>query len=98
MLKTVTFIFLLSSLVAINSLQSVAHGQIAASAQTASSVVVESGKFRFYETKQPRGEETYELTRSAKGKLALTVKTLLPFAEQDTKPQVSATLRAGADL
>ena len=100
MLKTVTSILVLSSLVAINSLQSTAQSQLAASgpAQTPSSAVVESGKFRFYETRQPRGEETYELTRSAKGEFAVTVKTALPFAEQDTKPQVSATLRASADL
>jgi imidazolonepropionase-like amidohydrolase len=100
MLKTVTSVLVLSTLVAINSLQSIAQSQVAASgsAQTPSSAVVESGKFRFYETKQPRGEETYELTRSAKGEFAVTVKTALPFAEQDTKPQVSATLRARADL
>src|SRR6476469_6816365 len=98
--ENVISIFVLSSLVVIDSLQGTAQSQLAASgsAQTPSSAVVESGKFRFYETRQPRGEETYELTRSSKGEFDVTVKTALPFAEQDTKPQVSATLRASADL
>jgi imidazolonepropionase-like amidohydrolase len=59
--------------------------------------VIESGKFRFYETKQIRGEENYQITKSATGELTLTTKIDLPFAEQDNKPQVSASLRASAD-
>jgi imidazolonepropionase-like amidohydrolase len=59
--------------------------------------VIESGKFRFYETKQIRGEENYEIKKSATGELTLTTKIDLPFAEQDNKPQVSASLRANAD-
>lgn len=67
-------------------------------AQTSSSSVIESGKFRFYETKQPRGEETYELRRSATGEFLLTAKTDLPFAEQENKPLVNVTLRTSADF
>src|ERR1051325_1110524 len=59
--------------------------------------VIESGKLRFYETKQIRGEENYEIKKSATGELTLTTKTDLPFAEQDNKPQVSASLRMSAD-
>jgi imidazolonepropionase-like amidohydrolase len=67
-------------------------------AQTGSSPVIESGKFRFYETKQIRGEETYEITRSANGELLLTAKTDMPFAEQENKPLVNVTLRTSADF
>jgi imidazolonepropionase-like amidohydrolase len=66
--------------------------------QTSSSPLIESGKFRFYETKQIRGEETYEITRSAAGELLLTAKTEMPFAEQETKPLVNVTLRTIADF
>ena len=59
--------------------------------------VIESGKLQFYETKQIRGEENYEIKKSATGELTLTTKTDLPFAEQDNKPQVSASLRMSAD-
>ncbi len=67
-------------------------------AQTGSSAVIESGKFRFYETKQPRGEETYEITRTANGELLMTAKTEMPFAEQESKPLVNVTLRTSADF
>src|SRR6185295_16957669 len=59
--------------------------------------VIESGKFHFYETKQTRGEENYEIKRSSTGELTLTTKIDLPYAEQDNKPQVSASLRTSAD-
>jgi imidazolonepropionase-like amidohydrolase len=59
--------------------------------------VIESGKLHFYETKQIRGEENYEIKKSATGELTLTTKTDLPLAEQDNKPQVSASLRMSAD-
>ena len=61
------------------------------------SSVIESGKFHFYETKQLRGEENYEINKPAAGELTLTTKIDLPFAEQDNKPQVSASLRMSAD-
>jgi imidazolonepropionase-like amidohydrolase len=83
------------------SITDVALGQTTASpnaAQTSSSPVIESGKFRFYETKQIRGEETYEIARSANGELLLTAKTEMPFVEQENKMLVNVTLRTGADF
>src|SRR5689334_6751143 len=59
--------------------------------------VIEQGKFHFYETKQIRGEEDYTITRGTDDELLVQAKTTLPFAEQDTKPAVTATLRTGAD-
>jgi hypothetical protein len=55
--------------------------------------VIERGKFRFYETKQIRGEEDYTISRITGDELLIRAKTTLPFAEQDTKPLVNATLR-----
>ncbi len=59
---------------------------------------VETGKFRFYETKQIRGEETYAIRRAAGGELIIQAKTDMPFAEQDKKPLVNTTLRTKADF
>src|SRR3569832_1844550 len=59
--------------------------------------VIEQGKFRFYETKEIRGEEDYTISRSKNGEMFVQAKISLPFAEQDTKPKVSATLRTKAD-
>lgn len=59
--------------------------------------VIESGKFRFYELKQPSGEENYQISKSATGELTLTTKVDLPFAEQEKKPQVSVSLLTRAD-
>src|SRR5690242_3918183 len=59
--------------------------------------VIEQGKFHFYETKQIRGEEDYTINRTTGGELFVQAKTTLPFAEQDTKPLVTATLRTRAD-
>ena len=59
--------------------------------------VVEQGKFRFYETKQIRGEEHYTIRRTTHDELFVQAKTTLPFAAEDTKPRVSATLRTKAD-
>src|SRR5262245_19278173 len=58
----------------------------------------ESGKFRFYETKQTKGEETYQITQSANGELVVEAKTDLPFAEQEKKPLVNLTLRTAKDF
>src|ERR1041385_5593700 len=60
--------------------------------------VIESARIHFYETKQIRGEENYQITKAAGGELILTVKTELPFAEQETKPSVNTTLRIRPDL
>src|SRR5438477_5816585 len=59
---------------------------------------VETGKFRFYETKQIRGEESYAISRAAGGELIIQAKTDMPFAEQDKKPLVNTTLRTKADF
>ena len=75
----------------------VVNAQSASPSQPTASAVIESGKFHFYETKQIRGEENYQITKSATGELTLTTKIDLPFAEQDNKPQVSASLRTTAD-
>jgi imidazolonepropionase-like amidohydrolase len=60
--------------------------------------VIESARIRFYETKQIRGEENYQITKPPGGDLILTAKTELPFAEQETKPSVNTTLRMQKDL
>jgi imidazolonepropionase-like amidohydrolase len=61
-------------------------------------VSVEIGKIQFYETKQIRGEETYQITQSANGELLVQVKTDMPLAEQEKKPLVNATLRTAKDF
>jgi len=58
----------------------------------------ESGKFRFYETKQIRGEETYQIGQSPNGELIVQAKTDMPFAEQESKPLVNVTLRTTKDF
>ena len=64
----------------------------------ADSVLIDSGKIRFYETKQIRGEETYQINQSPNGDLIVQAKTELPFAQQEKKPLVNAILRAAKDL
>jgi hypothetical protein len=59
--------------------------------------VIESGKFRFYETKQLRGEEDYTISRSTDGELFHQAKTSMPFSFEETKPLVNATLRTKVD-
>jgi imidazolonepropionase-like amidohydrolase len=66
---------------------------VGADAQT-----IENGKFRFYETKQIRGEENYSISRTSNGELLIQAKTDLPFAEQEKKPLVNGTLRTSADF
>jgi|GEM_PF-4924268 len=98
MIKTAAFLSI--SLLFVTSFGNRASAQTTANpggAQTGSSII-ESGKFRFYETKQIRGEETYEISRSPTGELVLTAKTEMPFAEQENKPLVKVTLRTSADL
>ena len=60
--------------------------------------LTEQGKFRFYETKQIRGEKTYQITQSPNGELNVQTNTDLPFAEQEKKPLVTATLRTTKDF
>jgi imidazolonepropionase-like amidohydrolase len=59
---------------------------------------IENGKFRFYETKQIRGEENYSISRTSNGELLVQAKTDLPFAGQEKKPLVNGTLRTSADF
>ena len=66
---------------------------VATKAQT-----IENGKFRFFETKQIRGEENYSISRTSNGELLVQAKTDLPFAEQEKKPLVNATLRTSPDF
>src|ERR1041384_1416296 len=67
-------------------------------AQNTSSVLVDSGKIRFYETKQIRGEETYQISQRPNGDLIVTAKTDMPFSQEETKPLVNAILRTAKDL
>src|SRR5262245_28901853 len=66
--------------------------------ETSSGVLLDSGKIRFYETKQIRGEETYQIHQLPNGELVVQARTDLPFAEQEKKPLVSTTLRTAKDL
>jgi hypothetical protein len=98
MIKTAAFLSI--SLLFVTSFGNRASAQTTANpggAQTGSSII-ESGKFRFYETKQIRGEETYEISRSPTGDLVLTAKTEIPFADQENKPLVNVTLQTNADF
>ena len=58
---------------------------------------IESGKFRVYETKQIRGEENYEISRTPQG-LIVQAKIDLPFMGEEKKPSLTATLRTKDDL
>jgi len=60
--------------------------------------IIESGRFRFYETKQIRGEESYSISRTPDGELLIQAKTELPFIEQEKKVSVNATLRTSTDF
>ena len=58
---------------------------------------IESGKFRVYETKQIRGEENYEISRTPQG-LIVQAKIDLPFMGEEKKPSLTAALRTKDDL
>ena len=65
----------------------------------ANSKPIETGKFHFYETKQIRGEESYELKRRADGSLETTAKIDLPYmGEEEGKPALNASLLTKPDL
>ncbi len=95
-MRTATFIF--SCFLVAATFAGLAPGQTPANTGAPNPEIIESGKFRFYELKQIRGEETYEISRSAAGELQLTAKTEMPFAEQENKPLVNVTLRTIADF
>jgi len=63
-----------------------------------STTVIESGKIRFYETHEIRGEENYQISQSSNGELVLQAKTDLPFIGEEKKPLVNTTLRTAKDL
>src|SRR5437879_3974989 len=58
---------------------------------------IESGKFRIYETRQIRGEETYGISRNQNG-LIVQAKIDLPFMGEEKKPSLTASLRTKNDL
>jgi imidazolonepropionase-like amidohydrolase len=66
--------------------------------KTSSGVLLDSGKIRFYETKQIRGEETYQIDQLPNGDLIVQARTDLPFAEQENKPLINSTLRTAKDF
>ena len=92
---TKPIIFVLSVLSVVGLPQTQVNGQTAGQA---ASNVTESGKIRFYETKQIMGEENYQIEQSPNGDLIVEAKIDLPFAGQNTKPQVNATLRTTKDF
>jgi imidazolonepropionase-like amidohydrolase len=93
---TKTILVGLSLLVAASLAQTKVNSQNAP--QTSNGVLIDSGKIRFYETHQIRGEETYQINQSPNGELIIQARTDLPFAGQDTKPVVNATLRTAKDF
>jgi hypothetical protein len=66
--------------------------------QNASAQQIETGKFRIYETKQVRGEESYEIKRAENGGSIIQAKIDLPFMGEEKKPTLSSTLRTRNDL
>jgi imidazolonepropionase-like amidohydrolase len=94
MIRTNSLLVLLFTLL---SLDISAQAQIKTKQPQPAREVIERGKFRFYETKEIRGEEDYTISRSKTGELFVQAKIALPFAGQDTKPKVIATLRTKAD-
>lgn len=97
-MKTHEFTRLIVLGVSVLSLTSHARVNAQTANQTSTTVLTESGKIRFYETKQIRGEETYQINQSPNGELTVQSRTDLPFAEQEKKPLVNATLRTTKDF
>ena len=83
---------------ALLTITSVVTAQPAPPQARTASTVIEAGKFRFYELKQTRGEETYEIKRLSDGSFEMTAKTDLPFMGEDEKPSLRAGLVTGNDL
>src|SRR5256885_13404896 len=98
LIKSISFVSI--SLLLVLSSHGIANAQTQSNPTLAktTSALIETGRFHFYETKQIRGEENYEIRRGENGELILTAKTDLPFAEQETKPLINATLRTKADF
>lgn len=91
-------VILLLSLLLVFSLHTRANAQTKPeSPEPSIAQVIESGKFRIYETKQLMGEESYEIRREP-GRVVVKVKFDLPFWGEDQKPSLNATLRMKSDL
>ena len=58
----------------------------------------ERGKIRFYETKQIRAEETYQIDRSPNGELIVKAVTNHLSAEHENEPPLNITLRTTKDF
>ena len=70
----------------------------ASTQRNSSAQAIETGKFRIYETKQLRGEESYEINRSSDGSLVVQAKIDLPFMGEEKKPSLTALLQTKPDL
>jgi hypothetical protein len=93
LLLLLSFLFLISSHPNVNAQRR--SGTKPGSSSTA--ILIESGKFRYYELKQVQGEESYEITRGPNG-LVVKAKLDLPFWGEELKPLLNATLRTRDDL
>lgn len=63
--------------------------------------LIESGKFRIYDTKQVTGEENYEIRQTGAGpgsELRVTAEINFPFMGEEQKPKLTSSLRARNDL
>jgi imidazolonepropionase-like amidohydrolase len=87
-----TFLFVISSYAQVN-----AQTKSEPPASSSAAQVIESGKFRIYETKQVQGEESYEIRREPGG-LVVKARIDLPFWGEELKPLLNATLRTKDDL
>lgn len=93
-----TSIYLIVAFLIVSSANAQVHRARNRSQTSAAATTIETGKLRFYELKQTRGEENYMIRRLANGELEIQVKTEMPFAEQEKKPLINASLRTKADL
>lgn len=91
-------VLLLLLLLFLSSYQTQVNAQRRSNSPAAASTeVIESGKFRIYETKQAQGEESYEIKRDARG-LIVEAKCDLPFWGEELKTLLNARLRMKDDL
>jgi len=76
----------------------ISFGSAAQQSTIPTTATIESGKFRYYETKQLRGQETYTIDRASDGTLNVKAIAEMPFAEQEKKPLVIAKLALKNDF
>src|SRR5882762_7487409 len=93
-MKNRNIIFRLAALVLTAGSVSIPGAQIAGAQAKQTAPVAERGKFLFFDTKQPQGEESYETISENN---ALVVRSQLKL-ESETKISLSATLRMHLDL